>query len=266
MLVEKVTLGADIEVFLKDRTTDEIVTAEGIIKGTKDVPYIFDKENRYFATSLDNVMAEFCIPPATRPSEFYDAIQKALRYINGTIPGHLTTYASAAEEIDEKYLQTENAQLFGCEPDYNAWTDLKNNPPGTSTRLRTCGGHIHIGYDMSDHMINLMLIKAMDIFVGLPSLILEPDNLRKTMYGKAGAFRDKNYGVEYRTISNFYLNDKSLTDWVFNNTLAAIEFVNNGGANDLGVEEKESIVNAINYNDKDVAIQLITKYNVKLAA
>ena len=266
MFIKNFTIGADIEVFLHDEENKEIVSAEGIIQGTKDKPFVFDPTNKYYATSLDNVMCEFCIPPAKTPAEFYDAIQKALNYINSATPENLKPLAIPAAEIDSKYLQTENALLFGCDPDYNAWTEVKNLSPGTATNLRTCGGHIHIGYENPSEFFNLSLIKAMDLFIGVPSVILEPENLRKTMYGKAGAFRHKEYGVEYRTVSNFYLANKKLTDFVFNNTIAAIDFVNSGKINMLGLEEKEDIVNAINYNDHQLALKVIDQYGIKLAA
>lgn len=264
-MIDDILIGADIEVFLQNKNTGEIVSAEGIIKGTKKEPFNFDKANKYYATSLDNVMAEFCIPPSPDPAGFYNGIQKALRYIESIIPSDLTPKAFPAAYLDEKYLQTENAKLFGCEPDYNAWNEQENLPPGTSTNLRTGGGHIHIGYKNPNPFINLMLVKAMDLYVGVPSILLEPDNERKMMYGKAGAFRNKDYGVEYRTISNYYLASKKLTDWIFTNTLKAIDFVKRGGCNMFTWTDKEEIVNTINYNDKLKAKELIEKYNIKLA-
>lgn len=265
-MINDVLIGADIEVFLQHRQTGEIVSAEGIIKGTKKEPFNFDKANKYYATSLDNVMAEFCIPPSNKAMEFYLGIQKALRYIENAIPKELAPVPIPAAYVDEKYLQTENAKLFGCDPDFNAWTENENLPPGTATTLRTAGGHIHIGYANSNPFLNLMIIKAMDLFVGVPGILQEPENQRKVMYGKAGAFRHKDYGVEYRTPSNYYLENETLTNWIFNNTLAAIEFVKEGRVNQFGFEEKEEIVNTINYNDKETALKLISKYDIKLAA
>lgn len=265
-LVKNWMIGADIEVFLQDKKTKEIVSAEGIIKGTKHEPYKFDAENKYYATSLDNVMAEFCIPPAKSPYQFYRGVKTALKYINSTIPKNLETLASPAQRIDEKYLQTESAKLFGCELDFDAWTTYQNETPGAMTNLRSCGGHIHIGYEEPSNFISLMLMKAMDIFVGVASVLMEPDNERKNLYGRAGAFRHKSYGVEYRTVSNYYLQSKELTKWAFDNTKAAIDFVNEMKVGMLGYEDQELIVSCINTADKDLARQLIEKFNVKLAA
>jgi hypothetical protein len=110
----------------------------------------------------------------------------------------------------------------------------------------------------------MSLIKAMDIFIGLPSVIQEPDNDRKLLYGKAGAFRNKDYGAEYRTISNYYINSKELTKWVFDNTMEAIEFVNRESV--INEEEGQAIRLAINKADKALAETMCKYFGVKLAA
>ena len=264
LLVDNVTIGADIEVFLENNL-GEIISAEGIIKGTKDEPFRFMDNNDYFGTSLDNVMAEFCIPPATNHKEFYDYIQHALGYINTSLPENVRTIAIPAAKINEKYLQTDNAKLFGCDPDYNAWLMGYMNPiPEAKGNLRSCGGHIHIGYGTPNDLISMCIIRAMDIYVGLPSILQEPDNERKSLYGKAGAFRMKPYGVEYRTISNYYINSEQLTNWVFNNTLEAIAFVN--AQKSVTEEEAHAIRTAINSNEKALAKTMCDYFNVKLAA
>jgi hypothetical protein len=266
LLLKDVTIGADIEVFLKDISSDEIVSAEGIIKGTKDEPFRFKPENDYFGTSLDNVMAEFCIPPVTTGNDFYRNIQEALSYIKSDIPKELDIFAFPCANVDEKYLQTENAQLFGCDPDFNAWLfgNLNPKPEATNGTLRSCGGHIHIGYRKPSQDLSMQLVKAMDIFVGLPSVIQEPDNQRKMLYGKAGAFRFKPYGVEYRTVSNYYIASENLTKWAFTNTMEAIKFINDG--NVINEQESDAIRTAINAGDKELAETMCKYFNVKLAA
>jgi hypothetical protein len=267
VLVSNPTIGADIEVFLRDKDTNEIVSAEGIIRGSKDVPFKFKDGNPFFATSLDNVMAEFCIPPVTNGKDFHNNIQEALGYINSTIPNNLVCYAYPSAYINEKYLQTENALLFGCEPDANAWKWGEMNPkPNTADAitLRSCGGHIHVGYKKPNFNTTIALMRAMDIYIGLPSILQEPDNERKRLYGKAGAFRIKTYGGEYRTISNYYINSPSLTEWAFENTMCAIEFVNKESG--LDGKECEAIQAAINLNDSKLASTMCTYFGVKLAA
>ena len=42
MKIQNIKVGADVEVFLKNKQTGEFVSAEGHIKGTKEKPFIFD--------------------------------------------------------------------------------------------------------------------------------------------------------------------------------------------------------------------------------
>ena len=92
---------------------------------------------------------------------------------------------------------------------------------------------------------------------------MEPDNKRKELYGKAGAFREKPYGVEYRTISNYYLQSKKLIYWVFDQTQAAINFVNNQTPIDDFLQEV--VQTTINTSNKQDALALVKDYKLKLA-
>lgn len=264
-------IGADVEVFIKDKTTNEIVSAEGFIKGTKKNPFVFSEHSRHFATSLDNVMAEFGIPPAKTKEEFCNNLKISMDYISSILPENLCTVAFPAAELDYKWLTTKSARTFGCEPDFNAYT-LNFNPPPMSiiSNLRSAGGHLHLGYenpfpifDMDYYSVDSQrseIVKALDLFIGVPSVILEPDNKRKELYGKAGAFRPKEYGLEYRTVSNFYLNSKKLTEWVYEAINKAAEWLNSLDVfpDDLS----KRVQSVINESRKDEAEKLILQYNL----
>ena len=111
--------------------------------------------------------------------------------------------------------------------------------------------------------IGEFIIKTMDLFVGIPSVIQEPENDRKKLYGKAGAFRFKEYGVEYRTVSNYYLENEKLTKWVFGATIKALDFVNDERMDEIEAVA-EIIQEAINNNDKVLAGNLINQFNLEL--
>jgi len=275
-LINNPLLGTDFELFLKHKETNEIVSAEGLIQGTKYAPFNFDKSNQFFSTSLDNVLAECCIPPVNNVEGWLANIKKSRDYIESILPAHLCTAATPAAVLDAKWLSTINAKTFGCDPDFNAWLKLANeSPKADNPNLRSAGAHIHVGYDLHlledgevdwEKKISLgeNIIKAMDLFVGVPSVIQEPENDRKKLYGKAGAFRFKDYGVEYRTASNYYLESEKLTKWVFGATIKALDFVN-----EERIEEVDSvggfIQSAINENDKNLAWQLIRQFDLELA-
>jgi hypothetical protein len=253
------TIGADIEYFLKDRGTGEIVSAEGIVRGTKDEPYQFSKDNEFFATSLDNVMVEHCIPISKTPSDFVKNILFCQSYLE-TLDEKLCLAIQPSARLDEKWLQTETSQTFGCEPDFNCWLEGEVNPRPSSaiSNLRTAGFHVHIGYENPSVEMNIKLMKAFDLYVTLPSLLLEPDNERRELYGKAGAFRHKKYGMEARTLSSFFASNPPLMEWVYNQTELAIANIDNPLISQVNVEE------VINGNDKDRAKQIATALNINL--
>ena len=88
---------------------------------------------------------------------------------------------------------TPEAQMFGCEPDFDAWRECVNEKPCADDKnLRSAGGHIHVGGDLA---INnpVAVIRAMDLFLGVPSTQLDAGTLRRELYGKAGCFRAKRY-------------------------------------------------------------------------
>lgn len=265
MFIKNYKIGGDHEVFLKNKKTNDIVTAENIIKGTKEFPFNFDKSDPFACTSLDCVLAEYNIAPATTKAEYYHGIEKALNYIKKNIPADLEIAILPAARLKDEYLQSETSQMFGCSSDFNCWTRQQNPTPIPDGNLRSAGFHITLGYDDPNEFVNLMWVKAMDLFVNVPSVIQEPDNERKKLYGKAGAFRHTVFGVEARSLSNYVLQDKKLIDWVFDNTIEAINFVNSGNIYLLD-EEADIIISAIDDKDVNKAEYLINKFNIKMVA
>lgn len=257
-------IGADVEVFIQNVESQEVISAEGYIQGTKQDPFVFDHENPHFATSLDNVLAEFGIPPANNKEQFYEYLQRSLAFIGNSLPTSLCTAILPSAYLNERWLKTRQSKKFGCEPDYNAYTMHPNERPTCAEKnLRSAGGHIHVGYENAEQFDftydvderRSQIVKALDLYIGVPSVLLEPDNKRKELYGKAGAFRPKNYGLEYRTVSNFYLASKELCYWVYQATNDAATYLNAG--NTISMELSNTVQNIINTNDKPSALMLI---------
>lgn len=266
MLILNHAIGSDVEFFLQDKETKEIVSAEGIIKGTKHEPFRFDPKNPFYATSLDNVLAEGNIPPAKTPAEFYKNVETLINFINSSIPGTLQTVSLPAARLDQKYLETDNAQIFGCDPSLNCWTEEIVQPQPSGDNLRSTGFHIHVGYDQPSVERNILLGKAMDLFLGIPSIILEPKNERKLVgYGCAGNIRHQRHGMEYRSLSGFFASSQSLIEWCFNNANEAVNFVNNYRIEEIE-DLADTIQNTINNEDIATARNLIDKFNIKIAA
>ena len=65
------------------------------------------------------------------------------------------------------------------------------------------------------------MAQLMDWHVGVWSTEIDLDKTRRLLYGKAGACRYKTYGVEYRTLSNFWVLDTNLRREVWDRTISA---------------------------------------------
>lgn len=221
------TIGADPELFLKDNN-GKFISGVGIIPGTKEEPFPIDQQGH--AIQLDNVAAEFCIPPAKNKYDFSRSISETLIHLEKRareVNLKLAEKCSAAN-FDEDQLQTWQAVTFGCDPDYNAWTKKQNPKPSCDNpNLRSAGGHVHVGvtYDDGTPIPAHEIARAMDLFLGVPSLDRDKDTLRRKLYGKAGAFRPKPYGAEYRTLGNWWIWDRNTVLWVYEQTEKAVKFL-----------------------------------------
>ena len=260
-MVKNAKFGADPELFLCK--SGKIISAEGLIGGSKNRPnFISDKGH---AIQEDNVMIEFNIPPCETVTEFIDEINFVKEYLEQ----HAKLFDcgldfSSSAYLEDKYLKTPQAKLFGCEPDLNIYLKSINESPKANTNLRTCGGHIHVGYDNPKQAISEMLVYAMDMTLGLESILLDKDTERRKMYGKAGCFRFKNYGIEYRTLSNFWIRDNKSIEWAFNNTLKAIELVNSKMIYSLVDEFANDVKECIDKSDPFKSRVLLDKITEKI--
>jgi hypothetical protein len=258
----KIVLGCDPEAFLAD-TNGVLRSSIGKVGGSKYHPMPLPIGDGY-AVQEDNVAIEFNIPPASSAAEFVSSITKTLTFLGDDMQeryGYKIVNVSAASFLPEE-LDNPAALEFGCEPDYNAWTSSKNpRPKAEDSSLRSCGGHIHIGFDR-EALRTEDVMKCMDTYVGIPSLFMDEGDLRRNLYGGPGAYRDKPYGGEYRTLSNFWIFKESLIKWAWDNTIRAVTSV--GSQIDSINADGALIQKAIKTNDKDIARHLVDKYKLEV--
>ena len=257
-------LGCDPEIFLTD-AAENLRSAIGVVGGTKEFPRPLPELGEGYAIQEDNVAVEFNIPPADTKEAFIAYLAKALEGIKSEISwqGLQLCHASAAFFPKEE-LQHPAALEFGCDPDFNAWTGGKVNPKPTADdeTLRSCGGHLHIGLGRCPGKDDtIRLVKLMDLYASVPAVIMDNGQLRKQLYGKAGAFRPKTYGVEYRPLSNFWVFNPKLVAWAYDVTQQAVTSWENG----MDVtSEQDLILEAVNNNNKYAANDLISKYKLNV--
>lgn len=262
MLINNVKIGTDPELFLFSEKDNKFITACGKIGGTKEKPIPITKENDGFTIQEDNVAAEFTIPPANNLKEWLDNINFVKDYISETIlkPKGLVPKYISSTRFDERDLDNKQAQTMGCDTSYNAYTFMPHEVDRSDYTLRTTGFHVHVGYNSPDPEKTLNLIKCLDLFLGVPSVLMDLDDERRKMYGKAGDWRLKEYGGEYRTLGGFFLKNDETLSWVYKNTLCAIDFLNKG----IAIEDTEDIIQSIDNVDRKKALKIIKKYKINI--
>jgi hypothetical protein len=214
-----ISIGSDPEVMLREKSTGRIIAACGLIGGTKGKAKQMNGLPEGYGVQEDNVMVEFNIPPVTSAREFTRANHGALDWIESYLEvhyPHLELDNKASRVLLHDQLESPQAATFGCSVDYNAHANGEQAQGIDPRRLETAegawrfnGAHVHLGYDCD--VPKYVAAQFADVFMGLPSIGLDVQGLRRTAYGAAGRFRPTPYGIEYRTLSNFWLWDKEST-------------------------------------------------------
>lgn len=231
-------IGADPEVFVQT-LEGELTPVCGKVGGTKENPLIIDhlieasfgpeggrrgrelvdKQGSY-AVQEDNVMLEFNIPAYRDRTYVQDSIGKILSVLETQILDQrglkLKYDVSQTFKADDlaKYPQ---AFTVGCLPDLNAYAEIGRfeRPSFNAINFgnnRFCGGHIHVQYNY-DNVPRHIFAQFMDLVAELPSLRWDKQKMRRMFYGQPGIYREKPYGIEYRTLSNFWIVPQFRDKW-----------------------------------------------------
>lgn len=231
-------IGADPELFVTKDDYGMLVSAHNLMPGTKQEPVRVNCG----AIQVDGVAAEFNIDPASCAEEFSEfrkeVVSQMLAEIQKNGSYHLVAQPTAY--FDKEYFDSlpEEVKLLGCTPDYNAWTGGQNQPPHTDEPFRTGGGHLHIGWGnffddsskSNDHWFDCLdAVQQLDLILFPISHLWDRDQKRRELYGNAGAFRSKQYGVEYRPLSNAWVGDKKVEKWLFDTIQRSMHLLFNEG-------------------------------------
>lgn len=223
----KISVGADPELFvLRDK---KFFSAHNLIPGTKEEPFPVEGG----AVQVDGMALEFNINPATSPDEFERNISTVMGQLKSMVPDYdfLDSPSVHFKKEDVSGLPFRALRL-GCEPDFDAYTLEANCKPDVKVMMRTAGGHVHAGGEGlsssnpfgPEHLQKCAeLSKIMDEELGIYSLLWDEDDQRRSMYGKAGAFRPKMYGFEYRSLSNKWIWSKKTINFVYDATERAVK-------------------------------------------
>lgn len=257
---ELVTFGSDPEFFFSKN--GEVVIAGEVLpeKGLKAGIGKF---------IIDGVQAEFNPPPETCRARMFSNFRALFSYLRETIRQDVELDFSQIKKLPKKQLDKieEKHKKFGCDPSKNYYgkSDITVDP--MVYPFRSAGGHIHLGRHNTYTNKVLenpdRLVPILDLIVGNTCVLIDRDkgNIeRRKVYGRAGEYRLPPHGLEYRTLSNFWLRSYPLMSMVFGLARFAINIV----ASDLDEEylklvDLKDVQKAINENDFDLALSNFNK-------
>lgn len=257
MQITNITLGSDPEGWIINKQTGKAEPITNLLGGDKGEPISFLPGYGY---QEDNCSWEFNIPPCSTKEEFIDSFTAALEELENVLPNHILKIQPSIE-FDPEMITDKKQVEIGCSEDFSAYTYEKEQIPDlSSTSKRFAGGHIHIGYEDPAWDKSVLLCKHLDAYLGLIAVFLDTDTERKKAYGTPGRHRIKDYGVEYRTLSNFWIKSPDLISLIWDQTHKAIKNMND--FDDLIEMFSDDICKAITTNDEELALQLINQLNI----
>lgn len=261
------TIGCDPEIFIIDGKGNP-VSAHGLIEGTKEKPFPVSSG----AYQVDGMAVEFNTDPVVH-SDFNGFNQRVIEVI-GQLKAAVKKnnkqykfFTGSVLDFPKEYFDSlpDSVKELGCDPDYNAYTMEENPRPDGERLFRTAAGHIHVGWgadipvDNEEHLeICASFVKMLDATVGLLMTVIDQEPRRRELYGKAGAFRPKSYGVEYRTPSNAWIFSKPARHEVHQAVNRAISYMRQGHSIEgLTGVTPEVLQKIINEGDRSRAINLL---------
>ncbi len=215
------SIGTDPEIILTDIDYTP-KSSIGILKHKNKA--VQGGENKIY---YDNVLAEVNTTPSFPKEEFLKNIKYSLNSLVKLIkPLKISKDSFAVFPSSE--LNHKDAFEFGCEREYCAYDLDAHQMSFMLGNARFAGGHVHIGIDIKNQEEQVMLVRMLDLFLGL-SLISIDDSKncckRRSYFGKFGRYRKTSYGIEYRTPSNFWLFYQSSIELVYDIVEFVIDFV-----------------------------------------
>ena len=269
-----VTLGCDPEFFFTDEA-GQTTGAEKVLpkNGLQYNPYNSTEPGESSNIIIDGVQSELNPRPgecranlANEMSACFRVLRKSLNQKGGIKVSFAPVVKLTKAEMDSLSAQS---KIFGCAPSTNVYQHAESQIRVNPKRYmkRSAGGHIHLGgpprmakIKKALHNVDVM-VPMLDIIVGNTCVLLDRDpsnKERRKNYGRAGEHRVKEYGIEYRTLSNFWLRGYPLMSFVMGMARFAVHVVSETVETDpernyikafFDAVKREDIINAIQNND-----------------
>lgn len=218
MIPHEIVLGCDPEFFLR---------RDGVVVGSEEV--VRKGLESYGGKVIrDGVQAEINPRAHTCRQVLGENINVCLDMVRKTLdgmPGYTADFGVSVDLTRESYdTLSDDCKEFGCKPSYNLDPDVPQviQLSASEYPIRSAGGHIHLGGQDTDTVNSLKnaprIVLLLDMLLGNTMVLLdrsEGNIERRKHYGRAGEFRLPPYGIEYRTLSNFWLRHPVLFSLAF---------------------------------------------------
>src|SRR3990167_6657078 len=214
-------LGCDPELFLIDD--------HGRVVGSERVLPSDCVDSPSATVTTDGVQVELPPSPGSCREGLSGRIFTALEALDHLVQAHNTRSAAnvaisfdqvvrvRASELRQLSLKS---QRLGCGPSLSVYGTPPVEIDGMVYRKRSAAGHIHLGTPVfrSGQVDPVTYVRLADIIVANTCVLIEPDHEaareRRKHYGRAGEYRMPPHGLEYRTLSNFWLKAYPLMSFV----------------------------------------------------
>ena len=173
---------------------------------------------------------------------------------------------TCAVEYSDEQLDTPAAWEAGCDPSLSAYPKKAGQGIRFKDNWRFGGMHLNINCSGSKEQFAMALDNTLGLLSVLATLSPDDERRRREVYGKAGEYRDKDFGIEYRTLSCTF--PEYFSD---NNGYALSEFIKLLGCNVRAKRKDElfqlimkadpkMVEEAINNVDKSLASKIVQPY------
>ena len=246
------SIGFDPEFFVFDKKHSRHVPVTGMVGGSKRRPRETDHgfvQEDGCALEINTVPVDLEDTQAVVDSIF--DVKADAKKIVGT---NYRLDAIPSVVFAEELLVHPDTWESGCDPDWDVNTSNRNEAYIYQTGQRFAGGHIHIGTDfINEHPQNTkILVMAHDLCVGAYCWLHDKDSDRKKAYGQLGRYRPKEYGIEYRTPSNFWLKSRKHAETMVKLVNKAVHLARNMLPNSIMRYHEELITRVDNRQTKRV--------------
>lgn len=193
-------IGHDVEFFLS--SNGNIIPAATLLKGSKGKGVTIA---RGVLAHPDNIMAEISSAKPFPAESFRKRILHDVAALQYHVHPAFVTDASSVTLDSDFFKGCPSAEEVGCDADFHLGELRPTIKASNLGNSRYAGGHLH--FDVSDDIDPSWAAGVCDILLG--SYLVgagEKQGGRRKFYGLPNLYRPKPYGVEYRTMSNFWVS------------------------------------------------------------